>query len=134
MRTYHRHSFFPLVIILLTLLLGAFMAVTLNRESVPAFSVQEVMVPVDGGLYHDELVNLLTTFQTDFSLASTDGEKLVVTEQAFMHLLSLRVPLEGKQMHLELALLLTKIQTVLKSEVRDPSVLLDEIQAIKETL
>ena len=134
MRYYHRHSFFPLVIILLTLLLGAFMTVTLNRESSPAASVQEVIVLVDADAYHDELVNLLTTFETDFSLTSDDVEKLVVTERAFTNLLALRVPLEGKQVHLELALLFTKIQAVLKSEDRDTSLLLSEIASIKETL
>ncbi len=134
MRYYHRHSFFPLVIILLTFLLGAFMAVTLNRESSPVASVQEVIVPVDAQLYHDELVNLLVTFETDFALASDDVEKLVVTERAFTNLLALRVPLGGKQVHLELALLFTKIQAVLKSEDRDTSLLLSEIQVIKETL
>ena len=134
MRYYHRHSFFPLVIILLTVLLGLFILLTVSRERASLSSVQETIVPVDADLYHTQLVTLLTRFETEVSLASDDLAKLVIAERALADLLALRVPLDGKELHLELALLFTKIQTALKSEDRSVDTLLSEIHAIKEAL
>lgn len=134
MRYYHRHSFFPLVIILLTLLLGVFMLFSIDRENARPTSVEETLTPVDPQTYRDSLLSLITTFETNFAQARDDASRLFVAQQAFVDLLDLRVPPEDKQRHLELALLFTKIQTTLKSGDPDVEALVLELQAIKEEL
>ncbi|MFA4845525.1 MAG: hypothetical protein WC654_03130 [Patescibacteria group bacterium] len=135
MRYYHRHSFFPLVIILLTLLLGLFMVLTLSRESLlTAFPEEEITAPVDAQFYRGELLGVITTFEIDVGLASDDLATLIVVERAFEGLLALRVPPENKQLHLELALIFSKMQTTLKGEDRNIEAMLAQLQALKETL
>ncbi|MBI5793671.1 hypothetical protein HZA87_01100 [Candidatus Uhrbacteria bacterium] len=130
MRYYHRHSFFPLVIILLTLLLGVFMLLTVSRQTAPPAD-EQTTTPVDAQAYRVSLVDLLTTFEAGIALAPDDPAKLVVAERALTDLLALRVPPEDKQLHLDFALTLTKIQTALKSDDTNIDAFLLEIQTIK---
>lgn len=135
MRYYHRHSFFPLVIILLTLLLGVFIIMTVSRDQTQTTESQtDTVVPVDAAVYRTDLVGLITTFETDVALTQDAQAQTLAAEQAFTSLVALRVPPEDKQLHLNLALLFTRMQTVLKSD--DPSIdaLLLELQVIKQSL
>lgn len=134
MRYFHRHSFFPLVIILLTLLLGVFIIMTVARDQVQTVKPQtEVVVPVDADVYRADLINLITAFETDVVLTA-DTAAQSASEQAFTSLLDLRVPPEYKQLHLNLALLFTRIQTILKTDDPNIDALLLELQEIKQTL
>lgn len=135
MRYFHRHSFFPLVIILLTLLLSVFIIMTVARDQVQTVKLQtEVVVPVDADVYRADLINLITAFETEVVLTADTAAQSVASEQAFTSLLDLRVPPEYKQLHLNLALLFTRIQTILKTDDPNIDALLLELQEIKQTL
>jgi hypothetical protein len=134
MRYYHRHSFFPLIIILLTLLLGAFMVLTLTREPDTSGQTGEVVLPVDAQAYREALLEVVSTFETDVALAIDPSTQLVVAQKAFSDVIALRVPPDKKDVHLSLALLFTRIHTTLKSAEPSIDALLLELSAIKQAL
>ncbi len=132
MRYYHRHSFFPLVIILLSLLLGFFIFLTVSRER-PVVE-QTSVAPVDEQSYREELMLLLTTFETDMNAAPDNAGKLSIAQSTFAEVIALRVPPEEKDLHLSLALALSNIQTALKGSDPDISIYVLQIQTITESL
>lgn len=131
MRYYHRHSFFPVAIILLSLVLGGFMYWSLGDA--PSDSKIELKegISVDVSAYESGLANVVKTFDERYLLATDDLEKLITTETALTSLLALRVPAEYKDVHLGLALSFKQIQAALKEEGRDTQAPLQSIEVLK---
>ncbi|MBT5808142.1 hypothetical protein HOI18_02595 [Candidatus Uhrbacteria bacterium] len=121
MRYYHRHSFFPLVIILLTLGLILFMFYAFSYQEVedtPRSSTSNEVEVIDADSYREEVAYMLAVFEEDFDAASDDLSKLVSAEDLLASLLELTVPSEYKVLHLELAVVMNKIQVSLRSSDR----------------
>lgn len=123
MRIHHRHSFFPLIIILLTLGLILFMFYALTFEEEQTTTTTSVItveeeIPVDTETYRSDLVYVLAVFDDTYSTANDDLSKLVATESAIANLLDMKVPTEYKELHLELAVAFNQIQAGLRSSER----------------
>jgi hypothetical protein len=127
MRYYHRHSFFPLVVIVLTILLGALIAITVLPNEEPTRVVDEE-TSVDAGSYRENLTNIVREFENGFSQAVDGAGQKRAGAQALQALLDLRVPAEYKNLHLELAVFLSSVES--GSTISDP---LGTLQTIVET-
>lgn len=128
MRYYHRHSFFPLVVIVLTLLLCALMALTLVSRGEPAQFVEEEAAVVDAGNYRDSITTVVREFKNKFAQAVDSAGQKRAGAQALQTLLNLRVPAEYKTLHLDLAVFLSSVES--GSAISDP---LGTLQTIVET-
>lgn len=118
----------------MTLVLGAFMFLTLGRGETQTSVQEEASGAIDAQAYRKELLSLAATFQTDIASAPDDLTKLVVAQRALENLLSLRVPPEFKEPHLRFALILTRIQNTLTSGDRDIASALADLQTLRESL
>lgn len=116
MRYYHRTSFFPLVIVLLTLALGGFIFWSTRSEPGPATSprAQEVET-VDPDAYRSEVSQILSTFEERLAASQDDQDTRRAAQTALSGLLALRVPSAFKDLHLALAVALSQIDTTLQS-------------------
>ncbi len=127
MRFYHRHSFFPLVVMLLTLLLGAVMAFALLPRETPTQVVPEETV-VDAEAYRDSLAGIVRGFRSDFSQAVDDAGRKDIGARALQAMLNLRVPAQYKSLHLALAVFMSSVES--DTAQSDP---LAQLQTIVQT-
>ncbi len=123
----HRHSFFPFVVIVLTLLLGAIMVSTLPPKGAPEVVATEERT-VDEGVYRDSLSQVVREFRGGFSQAVDEPGRAQAGSQALQALLNLRVPAQYKSLHLALAVFLSRVESGGASV--DP---LAELQTITQT-
>lgn len=132
MRYYHRPFFFPLVLILLTVLLAVFMMWAFGNESNIIQDSREARTSsiVDAEAYQAEVAQILQAFDEKFFTAENAEEQLSASQTALESLLNQRAPAEFKDLHLELVLALNEIQFTLQSEDR----LLDAPLAVIESL
>ncbi|TAL50073.1 hypothetical protein EPN81_03885 [Patescibacteria group bacterium] len=134
MRYYHRHSFFPLVIIFLSLLLAGliYWSVKTQPSSSPAITQQEVE-SVDPQAYREALTQIVGTFDERMSSSQDDLDKLLAAQTALAGLLELRVPAEFKDLHLALAVAFSDMEKALQSEDRAIDVPLAQVSQLKQT-
>ena len=134
MRYYHRHSLFPLIVIILSALLAGLIFWSVNGEptSTDSIPVQEVD-PVDSVAYQSDLTEIMQTFDERLVASEDDLEKLLAAQTALADLLELRVPVEFKDLHLALAVALSDIEKSLQSEDRDITEPLVRIAQLKQT-
>ena len=120
MRYHHRHSFFPLVIILLTLGLIILMFYAFTLESSPTTSSIQVeeTVTIDPEAYRSDLVYIIAQFDDDYSASQDDLSRLLAAEDALSRLLDTQVPSEYKEIHLELAVIFNQLQEGLRKADR----------------
>ena len=117
--SFYRHSFFPFVIIILSLALaGLIYWSTQTQPPSSSVLIQEVE-PVDPEVYQERLSDIVTTFIQRTSDSQDDLEKLLAVQTALAGLLDLRVPVQFKDLHLSLAVSLSQIQTALESDDRN---------------
>lgn len=116
MKLHHRHSFFPLVLGLLTLglIVLMFYAFAGRRPSEATPPVQ--LNPVSTEEYEKSLQTLMSSFVVAYDESADDLSRLVLVEQTLTNLLALRVPAEEKQTHLELAVGLNQMQQALRAK------------------
>lgn len=114
MRYYQKHSFFPVVIILLTLLLGGFMFFVLRGSFTQEQSTIQEPKLVNEDDYRDGVSGILQSFEEQFAVSQDNAQKRLATQSALNALLELRVPVEYKDLHLQLAITWNQIQTVLQ--------------------
>lgn len=125
MRHIHRHSSFPLVIILLSLGLIVFMYYAFTQDAVvetetaePVAANPEVVDEVNTDDYRIDLTTTIDAFYVDFDNAEDDLSKLLVTERVLSELLEIQVPTEYKDLHLKLAVVFNQLETGLRSADR----------------
>lgn len=120
MFSFHRHSFFPFVVVLLSLTLAGliYWSVQNSPSETQTISLQEVE-PVNPDAYRDGLSDIVKTFQERVASSQDDLDKLLATQTALTGLLELRVPTEFKDLHLTLAVALSQIQDALESDDRN---------------
>lgn len=116
MKFHQRHSFFPLVLGLLTLglIVLMFYAFAGRRPSETTPPVQ--LNPVTTQEYEQSIQSLMSTFVVTYDESTDDLSRLVLVEQTLQQLLALRVPAEDKQTHLELAVGLNQMQQALRAK------------------
>lgn len=134
MRFYHRHSFFPLIVIVLSLALAGLIYWSVQHESSagPGITVQEVE-PVDPEEYRAALKDIVKTFTERLASSSDDLDKLLATQTALAGILELRVPVEFKDLHLSLAVAFSDIEKSLQREDRNIDAALTRIDELTQT-
>ncbi|MBI4592033.1 hypothetical protein HY733_01130 [Candidatus Uhrbacteria bacterium] len=134
MRYYHRHSFFPLVVIVLSVILAGliFWSVQNEPSSTSVITTQEVEL-VDPAAYRDSLAHIVGTFDERMTSSQDDLDKLLATQTALAGVLELRVPVEFKDLHLALAVAFSDIEKSLQREDRNIDVALAQINELKQS-
>ncbi len=133
MRYFQRHSFFPVIIILLTISLAGFMFFVL-RGSFTQISAMQEPKPVNEEDYREGVSAILQTFEEQFVSSQDSAQKRLATQTALAALLELRVPVEYKDLHLQLAIAWNQIQTALQSgSQEDLTTSLKTIEQLKVT-
>lgn len=120
MLSFHRHSFFPFVVILLSLVLAGLIYWSVqNPPSEIQTIIRQEVESIDQDAYRDDLSSIVKTFNERMDASQDDLEKLLATRMALAGLLELRVPAEFKDLHLTLAVALSQIQDALESDDRN---------------
>lgn len=120
-----KRSYFPLVILILSLGLVLFMVYSLtytNTNSNNTKELLEVTEPINTNEYRVEMQNIIASYKSEYQNASDDLSKLIVVERVIGKLLTIRVPDGYKEMHLELVVNLHTIKQGLLSTKRDISI------------
>lgn len=112
---HHRTSFYPFVIALLTIGLGALMFVTLTR-SVPSSAPETSAPAVTESDYRTQSHAVVAPFLAAYQSADTDVAKLVAVEDALASLTDLTVPAAYRDVHLGLAVSLALMRDGLRGE------------------
>ncbi|HAU66412.1 MAG: hypothetical protein UT30_C0001G0085 [Candidatus Uhrbacteria bacterium GW2011_GWF2_39_13] len=118
MHYYQKHSFFPVIIILLTVSLAGFMFFVLRGSSTQTSAMQEPK-PVNEEDYREGVSITLQTFEEQFVASQDNAQKRLATQNALSTLLELRVPVEYKELHLQLAIAWNQIQMALQNDSED---------------
>ena len=110
----HRHpTFFPLVLVFLTLGLVGFMVVMFAK---PSSFGEKVSPTISEDAYRLEMKEFMASFETRYQAASDDLKKVVLVENTLNKLLSIKVPETYKDLHLELAFSLNAIREGLREK------------------
>ncbi len=112
---HHRTSFYPFVIALLTIGLGALMFVTLTR-SVPTPGSGESVPAVTESDYRADSRAVIAPFLAAYQSADSDVAKLVAAEDAMAALTRLTIPASYRDVHFGLAVSLTLMRDGLRGE------------------
>lgn len=120
MPSFHRHSWFSLVVILLSLALGGliYWSTQAPQTSTSTIPVEDVE-SVNADAYRDDLAQIVKTFEERMFVAQDDVEKLRTVQAALSGVLSLRVPTEFKDLHLALAVAFSEMENILESGSHD---------------
>jgi hypothetical protein len=135
MRNIHQHSFFPVAVLLLTVVLGIFIYLTVTSTpevTEPSSVNREEVTPVDEGEYTQEMQAIVETFFDVIETSEDDLDALIAAESAQFSMLNIRVPAEYRDTHLQIALALTEIQLELKEDERNIDPLIEELQRLVE--
>ena len=136
MRYYHRHSFFPLVVIVLSVLLAGLIYWSVQQPGEvggKVDKVDKVEESIDPEAYRDSLAQIVATFDERMSSSQDDLDKLLAAQTALAGLLELRVPAEFKDLHLALAVAFSDIEDALQSQDRNIDASLVQINELKQT-
>ena len=136
MRYYHRHSFFPLVVIVLSVMLAGLIYWSVQQPGEvggKVAKVDKVEESIDPATYRDSLAQIVATFDERMSSSQDDLDKLLAAQTALAGLLELRVPAEFKDLHLALAVAFSDIEDALQSQDRNIDASLAQISELKQT-
>lgn len=132
MPSFHRHSFFPLVVVVLSLALAGLIYWSTQGEAPSSsISVQEVEL-VDADSYRDDLSQVVKVFEERMAAAGDDVERLQAVQTALLGVLALRVPTEFKNIHLALAVALSEMENTLESGGHDLTQPIQKIAELKQ--
>ncbi|MCX6714611.1 MAG: hypothetical protein NTX72_02260 [Candidatus Uhrbacteria bacterium] len=115
-----RPSFFPLIILALTLILVTGFVFSSSPKQTERKIGSEVPV-VSEEQYQSALTVVLKKFVTSYDTASDDTARAHVVDQTLATLLSMRVPSSEKDLHLALAIALQKMKQGFVSNPQDVS-------------
>ncbi|MEK7615176.1 MAG: hypothetical protein AAB431_02220 [Patescibacteria group bacterium] len=110
MKLHHRHSFFPLILALLTIALLAFMFFTFTNREGNAPIREDVVAPVSEPDYQKNLQTLTKKFIDGYTQTEDQAKRLTLAEQTLSSLLTMRVPASFKDLHLELAVQMNQLK------------------------
>ncbi len=113
MKLHHRHSFFPVVIALLTLILLVFMFLTFRKNSTSSIGHGQTVSPVSEQEYQTSLHTLMKKFTDGFPALNSQSARLSSVEGTLTSLLAFRVPFSQKDLHLSLAVQLNQMKDAL---------------------
>lgn len=135
MRNIHKHSLFPVAVLLLTAALGVFIYLTVTSTpdaAEPSAVNMEEVTPVDEGEYTQEMQAIVEKFFEAMETSEDDLDALIAAESAQYSMLNIRVPAEYRDTHLQIALALTEIQLELKEDERNIDPLIEDLQGLIE--
>lgn len=112
-------SFFPYIILALTLMLVAGFVFTASPKSTRQSSPLAETEQISDVHYQAALQTVLKKFTTAFDVAVDESLRASVTDQTLSTLLSMRVPAEERELHLALAIALQKIKQGFISNPQD---------------
>ncbi len=118
---HQRHSFFPLVLAGLTLVLIIFMFYAFTEQGREPVSVMREPSPVSAQAYEKQWQQITQAFEEMYPNQSDDLARLVLTEQTIRELLELRVPAQQKDFHLSLVIELNQIAQALRARSGEAS-------------
>lgn len=130
MKFHQRHSFFPLVLGLLTLGLIVLMFYAFAGRHPSETTPSTQPNPVSAQEYEQSLQALMSTFVVTYDESTDDLSRLVLVEQTLANLLALRVPAEDKQTHLELAVGLNQMQQALRAKSGEEKAVFGRIKSL----
>lgn len=110
MKFYHRHSFFPLILALLTLALVVFMFYAFTGINLNPNQTEEITSPVSEEAYQTELRLLTTEFVETYKKTTDPSARKELVDKTITSLLALRVPSQQKELHLDLAIELSQMR------------------------
>lgn len=129
---FHRHSFFPLVVVVLSLALAGLIYWSTQGEAPSSpISVQEVEL-VDADSYRDDLSGVVREFEIRMASAQDDAQRLQDVQTALAGVLALRVPTQFKDLHLALAVALSEMENTLESGGHDLTQPIQKIAELKQ--
>lgn len=129
---FHRHSFFPLVVVVLSLALAGLIYWSTQGEAPSSsISVQEVEL-VDADSYRDDLSGVVREFEIRMASAQDDAQRLQDVQTALASVLALRVPTQFKDLHLALAVALSEMENTLESGGHDLTQPIQKIAELKQ--
>lgn len=108
---FHRLSFFPLTLALLTLALALLMfyAFMGTPRSTPRV-VEQSVTPVSEKDYQEEMRVLTSTFVKVYQAETNPSARVQLVDQTLSSLLALRVPVQYKDVHLTFAVTLNQLR------------------------
>ncbi|MBI4256481.1 hypothetical protein HY626_00300 [Candidatus Uhrbacteria bacterium] len=133
MPSFHRHSWFPFIVILLSLALGGliYWSAQGQSSSPSLISLQEDQ-PLDADAYRFDLAEIIQTFEKQMAAAEDDAQKLQIVRSALTSQLALRVPAEFKDLHLALAVALSEMEHTLQTDGQGIDESLARLQELKQ--
>ncbi len=117
-----KRSYFPMVILFLSLGLVLFMVYSLTYTNTNSKKIKEsleVAEAININEYRVEMQNIIASYESEYQNTDDDLSKLIVVEKIIGKLLAIRVPDGYKEMHLELVVNLNTIKQALRSTKRD---------------
>lgn len=103
-------SFFPFLVLALTLILVTGFVFSASPKSVEQKGVTTQTPPVSDEQYQEALKLVLKKFTTSFDATEDVSVRAQLTEQTLSTLLTMRVPGQEKEFHLTLAIALQKMK------------------------
>lgn len=100
----HHKTWFPVIVIALTALLGLFIY-SVFKERIEISATPE---PVTVAVYEAQVKASVGTLLADLSAAASDADRLARVQKAREDLLQLLVPAVKKDLHLEMVMILTQ--------------------------
>ncbi len=132
-----RRSYFPLVIILLSVFLLVFMFFTLSFKSEKSGSPLEepIEIPtVSSQAYQTQVKEISRLFEQKLALANDRDAQRAIVEETLTALLALRVPVAYQTAHLQFALALNSMQEALTGEDQTMDAALAQYRATMASL
>ena len=125
---HQRHSFFPLVLAGLTIVLVVFMFYAFTGQISPNVVIIPEAPPVSDAEYQDELTAVMSVFIENYQHQTDNLTRLVLVEQTLEKLLTIRVPADRKEVHLSLAVELNQMQQALRERSGEEQTAFDRIK------
>lgn len=114
-----RVSFFPLILLALTLILVYLFVFFSAPKQVKTTQTQ--VSAVSEGHYQEALASVLKKFFSVYDSATSDTVRAESVQTALNALLNMRVPASDKELHLELAIILQKMKQGITANPQDVS-------------
>lgn len=115
---HHHRSWFPFVLIILTVFFIGFVAWGLADRQASKIEIShgETETPVDAEAYRTQIKRATQEYKTAMDASTGDLERLLLTEKTLERVLNLRVPSQYKSLHLDFAVALNLIRNGLRGE------------------
>ncbi|MEK7452533.1 MAG: hypothetical protein AAB664_04285 [Patescibacteria group bacterium] len=116
---FHKRSWFPFVVVFLTIVLFGFFYVSYRSKSLSIKNAPATVSSISDELYKKNISIYIKSFFDKYPSAKDDAERTMLVQELFNQLLHMRVPMQEKDLHLELALSLQQMKDGLANHSQD---------------